>query len=728
MRKSVQHINSFCFCLLVLLVVLSGCKTTKFVGENEYLLNKAQIDVSTKEVDKDNLRKYLRQTQNTEVLGFWKMQLQLYSLQGKDTSTWFARQLRKIGEPPEIYSELATQASMTQLTKAMQNKGFFNASVDTLTEITAPKKLRLKYEITAREPYSIRSYRTLFTQESLIRYGNDKLRCMVKEGERYDTEVLDEERTRIANLMRNHGYYYFTKDFLVFKADSALHQHKVDLVLTTSDNLNNAPDTFRQTIFTKFTIRRVEFKIDTLLSGRDMIRERVLREQCAIREGELFSERRVEATYAAFNALGAVKYVDVAFEQVSDDELDCVVTITKGKINSVSADVEGTYSAGDWGVGAGVGYVNRNIFRGAEELSVNAKGSYEWRQNGGRAIEAKVDAALRFPNSLRLTVAYQFQNRPEEYTRTIANAGMSYSYHRARSKWYHNFSIIDIGYVYLPWISDDFRAYFLQNSNILKYSYEDHFIVDWAYNVSYSSYNSRQPLRSYGTVSLSLETAGNALYGLSKVINLPQDEDGAYKIFNIRYAQYAKADASLTYHHIFDKANRLVYHMALGVAVPYLNASSIPFEKRYFAGGANSVRGWTMRSLGPGTYRGAGTRIDFNNQAGDIKLDLNVEYRVKFFKFLEGALFTDAGNIWTIRDYETQPGGQFRFTEFYKQLAWSWGGGLRLNFDYFVFRVDMGVKLYDPSRISEGKAWRTATNGLNWKDDIAWHFAIGYPF
>ena len=135
-----------------------------------------------------------------------------------------------------------------------------------------------------------------------------------------------------------------------------------------------------------------------------------------------------------------------------------------------------------------------------------------------------------------------------------------------------------------------------------------------------------------------------------------------------------------------------------------------------------------MRSLGPGTYRGAGTRIDFNNQAGDIKLDLNVEYRVKFFKFLEGALFTDAGNIWTIRDYETQPGGQFRFTEFYKQLAWSWGGGLRLNFDYFVFRVDMGVKLYDPSRISEGKAWRTATNGLNWKDDIAWHFAIGYPF
>ena len=135
-----------------------------------------------------------------------------------------------------------------------------------------------------------------------------------------------------------------------------------------------------------------------------------------------------------------------------------------------------------------------------------------------------------------------------------------------------------------------------------------------------------------------------------------------------------------------------------------------------------------MRSLGPGTYKGTGERIDFNNQAGDIKLDLNLEYRIKIYKVLEAAAFTDAGNIWTIRNYDTQQGGLFSFTEFYKQIAWSYGVGIRLNFDYFVFRVDFGVKLYDPSRISEGKQWRTAPNGLCWKDDMTFHFAIGYPF
>ncbi len=712
---------------IVLLLLLSSCQTTKFVPEGEYLLNKARVKVEgTKEVTSDDLSGYLRQKQNSEVFGFWKMQLNLYSLSSADTSKWINKQLRKIGEPPEIYSQMQTTNSMHQISKAMHNKGFFLATVDTITKAKKKKK-EVTYLVRSEEPYSIRSYNIRFKQTVLQSIAGN--RSLIHVGDRYDTELLDSERARISNRMRATGYYYFTEDLIHYVADSSLRQHKVDLTICLVKKIEQAPDSLKQKLFTQYKIRHVGFELDTLEREREPLSLKALRRNCYIKEGDIYNYYRVERTYEALNALPIVKYINIEFTRVSSDELDCHITLSRGKRHSVTAEVEGTYSAGDWGVGAGVGYINRNIFHGAEVLSVNAKGSYEWRQNGGRAIEAKLDASITFPKSLKLNTAFQFQLRPDEYVRVIADAGLTYSLHNPGSRWYHKFSLFDLGYVYLPWVSDDFKEYFLQNNNILKYSYEDHFIMSWGYQASYSSYRQHQPLRSYGNVTMSVETAGNLLYGISCLIDPPDPmAENYYELFGIRFSQYAKADIDLTYHQIFNKLNRLVYHGHLGVAVPYGNAAVIPFEKRYFSGGANSVRGWTMRSLGPGTYRGTGERIDFNNQSGDIKLDLNLEYRIKIFKYLEGAAFTDAGNVWTIRDYESQAGGVFDFREFYKQIAWSYGIGLRLNFNYFVFRVDFGVKLYDPSRISEGKQWRTVPNGLKWKDDMSLHFAIGYPF
>ena len=198
-------------------------------------------------------------------------------------------------------------------------------------------------------------------------------------------------------------------------------------------------------------------------------------------------------------------------------------------------------------------------------------------------------------------------------------------------------------------------------------------------------------------------------------------------LWKIPFAQYAKGDINFTYHGIITPKHHLVGHIGIGVAVPYLNASVLPFEKRYFGGGANSIRGWQARTLGPGTFRGNGNTRVYDLQCGDIKLDMNIEYRFKVLKFLELAAFLDAGNIWTIREYELQPGGVFG-KDFYKQIAWSYGAGIRFDLSILIFRVDFGVKLHDPSRIAEGKQWRTAPNGLKWKDDMTLHFAIGYPF
>ncbi len=772
MGKCVYYI----LCVLAV-IFLASCSTTKFVPQDKLLLNKMHVkiddrkdireqhreheEIVTADALATKMRGYVRQKPNSEVLGFWKLQLQLYSLASPDSTKWINRVLWKMGEAPEVFDPNLAQSSLYNIRQGMRNKGYFNAVVDTTMSVKN-RRLALTYHITAGQPYILSNYRVSLMQEDLRRFATSK-RTLVTEGMVFDSEVLDEERERIARAMRRNGYFYFDKSLLRYRADSSfsvsglasshsdngLTSHNVSAELLMQDYIENAPDSVKTKLFTRYSIRKVHFYVDSdpekpddeqtyiiedgnyvfHYKGRKLLRENVLKKNCSIRPGEFYNIFRVERSYSDLNSLGPVKYVDISFDQVGTDELDCNVVISRGKLNAVSAEIEGTYSAGDWGIAAGLGYTNRNIFRGAEQLNINGRGSYEWRQNGGRAIEAQAEASLTFPKAPKVSIGYRFQNRPEEFTRTIANASLSYKYRQFGSKLTHQFNFVDINYVYLPWISDEFRAAFLKPSNLLRYSYQDHFIVDWSYGGTWTSFSERTPYRSYFNINYQIETAGNFLYGLSRVFSLPRDDsDGAYKIFNIRYSQYAKADFSIAYHQIFSPAHRLVYHAAFGLAVPYLNASSVPFEKRYFAGGSNSVRGWQIRSLGPGKYRGQGTLIDYNNQAGDIKLDLNLEYRWKVWSIIELAAFTDAGNIWTIRDYDSQPGGVFDVREFYKQIAWAYGVGLRLDFSFFVFRVDFGVKLYDPSRIDEGKAWRTVPNGLGWKDDMTFHFAIGHPF
>lgn len=734
--------------LLVLtgMSVLTGCNVTKYVPEGEQLLYKTRIEVTdTKDVSAGDLKKYLRQKPNSEVLGFWKLQLHIYNTAPTDTTTKskkrLARNAMKMGEAPEIYSEDMTRASAEQLTKAMHNKGFYGAEVNTNPQLIPfgakstqrqehaakakdyGRKVWLTYQVTANEPYRLRNCSYLLPQADL-RAAALAPNSLLKEGMLFDAEKMDEERQRISTVMRRDGYFYFDKDMLCYVADSSIGNRQVDVELSLREDIAQLPDSQLQKIFTRYRIGDVVFRIDSGLH----LRERMLRRIIYLQSGEVFDEEDVARTYDKLYSLGAVRYVDVSFKSVGD-ELLCTITLLRNKLNSVTAEIEGTYSAGDWGVAGGLGYVNRNLFHGAEQLNLNAKAGYEWRQDGGRGIEAKASAGLTFPNSLHVNAMYQYQKRPEEYTRNIANVDFGFTYRGYHSPWMHTFKFLDISYVYLPWISDDFREVFLQPTNILKYSYENHFIEALSYKVGYTSYKDKQPYRSYGTWSLQVETAGNALLGLATVAHLPKDESGHYTLGSVGFSQYAKADFNFVGHAIINEHHRFVFHGAIGVAIPYGNADVIPFEKRYFVGGANSIRGWTARTLGPGAYFGTGNRIDYNNQSGDIKLEMNVEYRWVVWNFIELAAFLDAGNIWTAREYEAQPYGAFRWDTFYKQLAFAYGAGLRVNLNFLVLRLDFGFRLHDPSRIhTDGLEWRTAANGWKWKDDAAVHFAIGYPF
>ena len=739
---------------LVCIFMLTACNTTKFVPEDKYLLNNVTVKINdTKDVLVDDLMTYVQQKENSEVLGFWKLQLAIYNTAPKDTTTKAkkraAKNAHRMGEAPVIYSPEMTRNTSAQLKRAMNNKGYYRAQVDTVV-VVKDRKVDLKYLITAHSPYILRTYTVDVHNGDLSSLANEYRNSLISNGMVFDGDLLNQERKRVASAMRRRGYFFFDQEYLQYDADSTKGNQQVDVTMRLQDYVLDKD--FYSKVFRKYTIRKVCFHLDydpkrmpkgeEIFSssydgyeftwvGKKGLRDKVLMRHCPIAPNAPYNEHTVERAYTKLNRLSAVKYVDISFDQVGDNELDCHVVISRGKENSISAELEGTYSVGDWGVAAGLGYTNRNLFHGSEELALDGRASYEWRQNGGRAIEGKANANLRFPSNVSFDLGYNYQNRPDEYTRSIFNAGLDYTIAQPRQGLNHQFRFVDISYVYLPWISDAFRDQFLQSTNILKYSYENHFIVGWGYSGNYTSFRARYPHRSYWNLYYNVETAGNLLRGVAKPLKFEVDpESGNYMLFKTQFSQFAKADFSVTYNQIFNPRHRVVYHADLGVAVPYGNSMTIPVEKRYFGGGANSNRGWAARTLGPGGYRGSGKQIDFNNQSGDIRLNLNLEYRVKVWWVFELAAFVDAGNIWTIYDYESQPDGVFKWTEFYKQIALAYGVGVRMDFDFFIFRVDFGVKLYDPSRRYDGSGaqWRTAGNGLNWTDDMALHFAIGYPF
>lgn len=724
------------------------------------MLNKVTIKSNVPEATADHLQSYLRQTPNSRFMGMGRAKLGFYSAQDVTSNKWKDRWLRKMGEEPVIYDSLLTQTSQEQLTQELKNKGYWDATVE-VSATEKDRKTDLTFVVTGNEPYRIKSYKIDIPDDSVMYYLNRRKTTLPKPGDLFDADMLATERENAAQTLRRRGYYYFQKEALKFEADSA--NHEVDITLKLQDNYSQN-DSIRRQLFTKQTVSSVTIydvsksmsddgklnraDLDTttiegftvIHSKKSCFRPKKLISKVLILPNRRYNESRVERTYAILNALQATKYVDINFRELGGDSLACLVVVAPSKKHSFSVDLEGTNSAGDLGIGLGATYQNKNAFRGAEILKVSARGSYEamgklgalrnaYEVGGNASIIVpeflmpfmKTEARRRIGGTTEFSVGYNFQQRPE-YKRNIANLGMKYAWNVHRTRFV--FDLIDINYIYLPWISETFRSQYLTPSSSIRYSYEDHFIMRLGLGIQNSNKRTNSTTQSFYTLRSNISTAGNLLYGISNAIGQKKSDDGQYHIFNIAYSQYVKGDFDFTYNQYINKNMRLVFHGGIGVAFPYGNASIIPYEERYFSGGANSVRGWAVRTLGPGRYANSGS-VDYMNQSGDIRLDLNAELRFKLFWKIYGALFVDAGNIWTIKNYEEQSGGYFQFSTFYKEIACSYGIGIRADFDYFVIRLDMGVKLYEPSGTTTSERWRT---DLTWQNDFALHFAVGYPF
>lgn len=747
-------------------LLLSACNTTKFVPDGEYLLDKVSIKTDNKDFKSIDLKEYLRQTPNAAVFGTFRMQLGLYNWAPKDTTKklnkFFNKTLKKIGDPPVIYNSSLTSLSVQQIQLMLENKGYIHAKVE--SNVTAKnKKAFVEYIVKANIPYKLRDYKIDLKNDILHEIASDTSKSLIHPNMLFDTDIFNAERDRISSRFRQLGYYNFNKEFLTYSADSTLNSHQVNVTLELRENLKRSYDSISKIIFRKFTIRKVIFYTNTTVNvtagqanntGSDTIqfhdfvlitpKKQILKldaliQNTFINPKSFYSDNALEKTYSALNSLGPIKYVNISFKEIENNLLDCYIVINFSKTVSLSTELEGTYTAGYWGVAGNINYFNRNSFKGAETLSLLTRGAFEW-QDGIWAQEYSGQIGLKLPRFMMPFVSYDFkrnihanteftgafsyQYRPGEFTTNNVGAGINYSW--SRKQYQHNFQLFNLSYVRFPNIEKAFSDSFL---NPLKpifnpYNYQNHFIMSMGYAGSYTTFNSNRPLQNYSIARYSIETSGNFLNLLSHVTGSIPDSTGAYQLFNIRYSQYVKGEFIITHHQIYDQNNRFVYHLDVGVAVPYGNGDVIPFEKRFYSGGANSVRGWSESTLGPGVYnRIKGLPRDFN-QVGDIKLDMNMEYRTKLFWLMEGALFLDGGNIWTIKNYDTQQGGTFKFETFINQIAIAYGLGIRFDFSFFIARVDLGIKLFNPM-LSRREQWRVNPT-LN--DDFALHFAIGYPF
>ena len=562
---------------------------------------------------------------------------------------------------------------------------------------------------------------------------------MLKPGMRFTVEALDNERKRISNLLIDDGYFRFNKDFIHFSADTITGSKDIGVTLHLMNYKanSNAPETPHS----RYEIRKINYLSND--SDRIHLRHQVLLNATALKEGSPYSASALQRTYNNFARLQAVKYTNIRFVEAPDSgKLDCNIQISTNKPSTISFQPEGTNTAGDLGAAASLTYTNRNLFRGSEQLSIELRGAYEAitgleGYQDQNYQEYSIESKLVFPRfvapllsknfrrrqtaNTEYSVAWDLQNRPEFHRRVFS---MAWRYRWAEPRHHLNwrFDLLDLNYVYMPWISETFKRDYLDdvdNRNaILRYNYEDIFIMKMGFGLTYSD--------EVDAFRLNVESSGNLLSAFSKALNFKINSQGQRTFINIAYAQYAKADFDYTHLVRFDDRNVLALHAGIGVAYPYGNSKVLPFEKRYFSGGANSVRGWGVRELGPGGYKGNDGRIDFINQTGDMKLDLNAEYRTPLFWKFEGALFVDAGNIWTLRKYDEQPNGQFKLDKFYKQIAAAYGMGLRLNFDYFILRFDMGMKAINPAYESGDEHWAIIHPKLS--RDFAFHFAVGLPF
>ncbi|MDP4717992.1 MAG: BamA/TamA family outer membrane protein [Flavobacteriales bacterium] len=629
------------------------------------------------------------------------------------------------------------------------------------------KKSNVTYHVELKDLYTIKNVEWSTEDANILKQiPKLKEKCLVKSGERFRVDNLDAERGRITLKLSNEGFYEFIPDYIIYQLDTVTSPKEVNVKLTVLNQkaLDGYGNFTGKTLpHRKFYIGNisfntsfdplnpnetptdtVEFKgLDIYSVGLSCVKPVILDRRVEVKETQLYQQRYLDETYKRFTQLGVFKTVNIQLTPRNDAKtgqalLDVKVLLAPNKKQALSFDPRMTNRAGNMGIYGNFIYKHRNVFRGAESFEFKTVVGAEASQllGGASASTSTGDQIVQrafqlntfeigpelnlilprlFPRDLAKTsrsndpkttlhAGLNYQRRPD-YTRTLSQVSFGWTFIENPE----TVSSFDIQWAELSLIKIDRSFAFDQwlgslNDSYLANSYQDHLILASRLGYTVNTQKDGNQPRSFYYRGNILEGAGNLLRAIyQRLPNVSTDSLGSYEINNIRFAQYVKSDHDVRYYTQSDDRNKFAFRAFVGVGIPLKNLSSLPFEKSYFSGGANGLRAWQARTLGPGTFRDTTVVRSFNN-IGDIKLEFNAEYRFKITHMVQAAFFVDAGNIWLANVDNSRPGAEFNKSRFLKEFAVGAGAGLRLDFDFFIVRMDVGIPLRDPLKI-DGEKW-----------------------
>ena len=763
--------------LLPLALGLFSCSSTRHLPEEEYLLKRYKIKSDNKNIEKSEIKKYIRQKPNQRFLGL-SFPLFLYNLSNPDKDKGINKWLRKTGEAPVVWDRYMMRESAQQIKNYLEKQGYYDAQV-TDSAIFHDHKVTVQYNLDVQKPYRVRNVE-YHVKDSVLKpfLFPDTARLPVNPGDVFSVELLQQERNMIETILRNKGFYRFSKDFVNYIADTTTRKNRVDLTVEINpfpvregeeDELITASHKRYQIdsiyIFPDYDPKeaiadREEYiaSLDTLehknlkfvFRGDPGVDLEVIKQSNYLEPGGWYSQDETNKTYQHLNSLRLFQIINIKFNESAASvdslvgKLDCHIYLKKFKLQSYTIELEGTNSSGNIGGAGNLVYTHKSIFGGAEQFQSKFTGAFEIldqekfsRIDIDNTLRLGTELSIDFPKFLlpflrserfvkeynpktTLSAMYNYQERPD-YKRTLANLTFGYRWQN-QNYLTHYVNPIELNVLRLPFLSENFKKNL--EEIYLKSSYDNHFLSVTSYSMIFNNQDMKRT-RNFQYFRLNAEVAGNILTGFSKIINMNQVGDH-YEIFGIRYAQYFKVDFDFRHYQILNDNERFVYRLFVGSGFPYGNSNALPFVKQYFSGGANSIRAWNVRALGPGSYTPREDFTGYPNLTGDVKLEFNWEYRFKMFWLLEGAFFVDAGNIWSVNPGDDRVGAQFDPGNFFSEIAVGTGLGLRFDLSFSVLRLDMGLKMKDPSYPS-GERWLPGNRSIN-RENISWNIAIGYPF
>ncbi|WP_303309859.1 BamA/TamA family outer membrane protein [Hymenobacter sp. BT730] len=764
--------------LAIALLFLAACSGTRFISENDKLYTGSTVKLSSpysiprKAQIQTELEAVITPKPNASILGmrpklyFWHM--------GEGKSKGIGHFLaEKYGEAPVLLSQVDTQKVKGLMTNRLYNNGYFESPrVQTKPNVKG-RTATIDYSATVQRPYLIKSIH--FPERDTL-LDNDirktQAGSLLKVGEPYNLNTLITERSRIDDLLKQNGYYYFNPDYILYEVDSTQH-NQVDVYLRVKGTIPDRaaqPYVFnRITLNTRYgltdtteSIRPIIYKKYRYVPDEKIFKAKAITGAVFMYPDSLYRRRRQDQTLSRLMSLGTFKFVDIRVREARQKPdsagygfLNTSVRMTQLKKKSLRAEVQLiTKTNGFTGPGFTAQYRNRSALRGAEQLLISLVGSFETRQGGGSSntgvegttgpvlgltsYELGVNSQLLVPRLItpklpfldpRLSnsdfqprtsfgAGYRYVERREFFQEDFFNLNYGYSW-KTKITNEQELRPIDLQYIRLAKTTPEFDALLAQRP-FLANSFRQQFIPASSYRYTYNTqvYERR---RNQVYFTGNVETAGNLASAISKLSGASTNEKGLYEIVGQEFSQYSKVDLEFrNYYRITQdptSGNKIATRLLVGLGLPYGNSEVMPYLKQYGVGGPNSVRAFAPREVGPGSYRPTNTDVAsrFYDQVGDIRLEANMEYRQDLFPYVKGALFMDAGNVWLVNKDDTRKGGQFKAGSFLNELAIGAGAGVRVDIQFIVIRLDVAYPLRVPYGGSGGGAFVP-------------NLAIGYPF